>query len=131
MSLIEKINEDFMIAFKAREMDEKNFLGVLKTEITKESKTPEDAYIVGKIKSMIKGAEATNSLTESELKILERYLPSQMDELELKRVCMNFIMNLDSPTAKDMGRVMGFLKENHGGTYDGGMASNIVKELLV
>jgi uncharacterized protein YqeY len=131
MILIEKINEDFMSAFKAREIEEKNFLGVLKTEITKESKTPEDTYIVGKIKSMIKSAEATNSLTESELKILGRYLPSQMDELELKTVCMKFIMNIDSPTAKDMGLVMGFLKENYGGTYDGGMASKIVKELLV
>lgn len=44
MTLIEKINEDFVSAFKAREIDEKNFLGVLKTEITKESKIPEDRF---------------------------------------------------------------------------------------
>ena len=70
MSLIEQINQDFMIAYKAKEMQKKDFLGVLKTEVTKETKIPEDTYIVSKIKSMIKNAAATNSLTEDELSIL-------------------------------------------------------------
>jgi uncharacterized protein YqeY len=71
MSLIEKINKDFMLAYKAKEMEKKDFLGVLKTEVTKESKTPEDEYVVAKIKSMIKNAEATNSLSEAELSVLD------------------------------------------------------------
>ena len=80
MKLIERISNDFTEAYKAKDMDKKNFLGVIKTEVTKESKTPEDSYIISKIKSMIKNAEATNSLTDNELSILNEYLPTQMTE---------------------------------------------------
>ena len=80
MKLIERISNDFTEAYKAKDMDKKNFLGVIKTEVTKESKTPEDSYIIRKIKSMIKNAEATNSLTDNELSILNEYLPTQMTE---------------------------------------------------
>ena len=37
MLLKEKINKDFMEAFKNKEMDKKNFLGLLKGEIQNES----------------------------------------------------------------------------------------------
>lgn len=130
MNLIEKINQDFMTAYKAKEMVKKDFLGVIKTEVTKESKTPEDSYIVGKIKSMIKNAEATNSLSEVELEILNGYLPTQMTESVLKDKIKEYVSqnNINSP--KEMGRVMGWLKSNYDGQYDGKMASTIVKEIL-
>ena len=35
MSLIERISKDFMSAYKAKDMEKKNFLGVIKTEVTK------------------------------------------------------------------------------------------------
>lgn len=129
-TLIEKINSDFMIAYKAKDMDSKNFLGVLKTEVTKESKTPEDAHVVAKIKSMIKNAKATDSLSESELIILNGYLPLQMsDELLEDRIRLYISAeNIDSP--KQMGRVMGFLKQNYDGQYDGKKASTIIKTIL-
>ena len=76
MSLIEKLSGDFMAAYKAKDMKRKNFLGVIKSEVSKESKTPEDSYIIGKLKSMVKNAEATNSLTEYELDIINEYLPT-------------------------------------------------------
>ena len=76
MTLIEKISKDFTEAYKSKDMEKKNFLGVIKTEVTKESKTPEDSYIVGKLKSMIKNAEATNSLSEYELSVINEYLPN-------------------------------------------------------
>lgn len=130
MNLIEKINQDFMAAYKAKEMEKKDFLGVVKTEVTKESKTPEDSYIVNKIKSMIKNAEATNSLSDSELEVLNGYLPIQMTETILTTVVKEYVSqnNINSP--KEMGKVMGWLKSNYDGQYDGKMASKIVKQLL-
>lgn len=130
MNLIEKINQDFMVAYKAKEMEKKDFLGVVKTEVTKESKTPEDSYIVNKIKSMIKNAEATNSLSDSELEVLNGYLPIQMTETILTTVVKEYVSqnNINSP--KEMGKVMGWLKSNYDGQYDGKMASKIVKQLL-
>lgn len=128
--LIEQISKDFMAAYKAKEMEKKDFLGVLKTEVTKESKTPEDAYVVAKIKSMIKNAAATNSLTESELEVLNQYLPAQMSESDLRSE-IELIVNTNSYDGmKDMGKVMGELKANYEGQYDGGVASKIIKEIL-
>lgn len=128
--LIEQISKDFMAAYKAKEMEKKDFLGVLKTEVTKESKTPEDTYVVAKIKSMIKNAAATNSLSESELEILNQYLPAQMSESDLRSE-IELIINTNSYDGmKDMGKVMGELKANYDGQYDGAMASKIIKEML-
>jgi uncharacterized protein len=130
MSLIEKISKDFMSAYKAKDMEKKNFLGVIKTEVTKETKTPEDSYVVGKLKSMIKNAQSTNSLTEYELNIINDYLPTQMTEDVLRETIGNFITKEDLSTMKDMGKIMGYLKSNFEGEYDGKLASTIIKELL-
>jgi len=130
MSLIEKISKDFMSAYKDKDMEKKNFLGVIKTEVTKETKTPEDNYVVGKLKSMVKNAQSTNSLTEYELDIINDYLPTQMTKDVLRETIGNFITKEDLSTMKDMGKIMGYLKSNFEGEYDGKLASTIIKELL-
>jgi uncharacterized protein YqeY len=130
MNLIEMINADFMTAYKEKNMNKKNFLGVLKTEVTKETKTPDDMYVIGKIKSMIKNAESTNSLSETELEILNGYLPKQLTEEEIKTFISNIITDNNFSGGKDMGKVMGLLKEGFDGQYDGKMASQLVKTLL-
>lgn len=130
MKLIEKISKDFMSAYKDKDMKKKNFLGVIKTEVTKETKTPEDSYVVGKLKSMIKNAESTNSLSEYELGIINEYLPTQMTEDVLRETIGDFITKEELSTMKDMGKIMGYLKSNFEGEYDGKLASTITKELL-
>lgn len=130
MTLIEKISKDFTDAYKSKDMEKKNFLGVIKTEVTKESKTPEDSYIVGKLKSMIKNAEATNSLSEYELSVINEYLPTQMSEDVLRDTIKLFIEDYSLSTMKDMGKVMSYMKNNFDGEYDGKLASTITKELL-
>lgn len=128
--LIEKINKDFMSAYKAKEMVKKDFLGVLKTEVSRETKIPNDDIVIAKIKSMIKNAEATNSLTDYELNILSNYLPSQMTEEALMLVITTCISSNKYSETKDMGKVMGWLKSNYNGKYDGKLASKIIKEIL-
>ncbi len=130
MTLIEKISKDFTEAYKSKDMEKKNFLGVIKTEVTKESKAPEDSYIVGKLKSMIKNAEATNSLSEYELSVINEYLPTQMSEDVLRDTIKLFIEDYSLSTMKDMGKVMSYMKNNFDGEYDGKLASTITKELL-
>lgn len=130
MSLIEKISSDFMAAYKAKEMERKNFLGVIKSEVTKESKTPEDTYIIGKLKSMVKNAETTNSLSEYELGIINEYLPTQLNEDKLETIIKEIIENNDISTPKEMGKVMSFLKSGFEGQYDGKLAAKITKKIL-
>jgi uncharacterized protein YqeY len=130
MSIIEKISKDFMSAYKDKDMEKKNFLGVIKTEVTKETKTPEDSYVVAKLKSMVKNAQSTNSLTEYELNIINNYLPTQMTEDVLRETIGDIITKEELSTMKDMGKIMGYLKSNFEGEYDGKLASTITKELL-
>jgi uncharacterized protein YqeY len=130
MSLIEKISGDFMMAYKAKDMKRKNFLGVIKSEVSKENKTPEDTYIIGKLKSMIKNAEATNSLTEYELNIINEYLPTQLNEEKLSTIIKGIIENNNISSPKEMGKAMSFLKSEFDGQYDGKLAAKITKELL-
>jgi uncharacterized protein YqeY len=130
MKLIERISREFADAYKSREMAKKDFLGVLITEVTKESKEPEDAAVINKIKSMIKNAEATNSLSVFELNILNSYLPKQMSDDTLRHRIINYIEVAKLESAKDMGKVMAFLKSNFDGQYDGKRASEITREIL-
>jgi uncharacterized protein YqeY len=111
-------------------MEKKNFLGVIKTEVTKESKEPEDSYVIGKLKSMIKNAQSTNSLSAHELSIIDDYLPAQMTEDVLREKIGDFIAKEELSTMKDMGKIMGYLKSNFEGEYDGKLASTITKGLL-
>lgn len=131
MSLIEQINADFMTAYKASIKDEskkidKNFLGLLKSEVTKDSKNPEDKDVISKIKSMIKGAASTNSLSELELSILNNYLPKQLSEVELDDIISSYLQENEGV---NMGTIMGYLKSNYSGQYDGKVASTVVKRL--
>jgi uncharacterized protein YqeY len=67
---------------------------------------------------------------KSEIAVLEGYLPQQMDEAGVKAAVAALIAELGAAGAKDMGRVMGALKERYAGQMDFGKASGIVKELL-
>lgn len=130
MELLNRIKEDFMTAYKNKDMDLKNYLGFLKSEVTKESKTPDDAYILGKFKAMRKNGVESGSLNELEMEVLNGYIPEQMSRETLTDVISNFLTTENISGMKSMGRVMGYLKAEHAGMYDGRMASELAKELL-
>lgn len=67
---------------------------------------------------------------KSEIAILEGYLPKQMDEADVKAAVSALIAELGAAGPRDMGRVMGALKERFAGQMDFGKASGVVKELL-
>lgn len=130
MKLLEIINKDFKEAYLKREMVKKDYLGFLKSEVTKETKTPDDAYILGKFKAMVKNGIETNSLTEFELNILRGYIPSQMSKDKLSDIIGEFIKLNGLESKRNMGVVMTHLKDTYPGEYDGKMASELVRELL-
>ena len=67
---------------------------------------------------------------KAEIAILEGYLPKQMDEAGVKAAVAALIAELGAAGPKDMGRVMGALKERYAGQMDFGKASGAVKEIL-
>ena len=64
---------------------------------------------------------------KKEADIYKSYLPKQMTEEELTKEIGLFLGN---NADANMGQVMGFLKQNFGGLYDGRTASALVKGLL-
>ena len=67
---------------------------------------------------------------EEELVVIERYLPKQMDEAELKAVITEIIATTGASSPADMGKVMGVASKQLAGKADGKAISTMVKELL-
>lgn len=68
---------------------------------------------------------------QKEIKILEKYLPEQLSEEELKKLVEESISKIGAKEMKDMGKVMADLNLKIKGKADSGEASKIVKELLL
>jgi len=68
---------------------------------------------------------------EAELRILEAYLPRQMDETEVRAAVEQAVAELGAHGPADMGRVMKVLMERLRGQADGQLVSAIVRAALV
>jgi len=66
-----------------------------------------------------------------EVEILSVYLPEQLSEQEIKDLVVATINAVGAAGMKDMGKVMGALKEKTAGKADGKLVSDIVKAELV
>ena len=67
---------------------------------------------------------------ESELEIIQNYLPQQLSEEELIIKIRTVIKEQNAQSAADMGKIMGTLMQELAGTADGKFVQNIViKEL--
>ncbi len=65
-----------------------------------------------------------------EIEVIERFLPKRLGEAEMNGAIGEIMTELEASSIKDMGRVMGALKERFAGRMDFGKASAIVKERL-
>ncbi len=77
------------------------------------------------------GREDLAKREADEIDVIERFLPKQMDEMDMRAAVEGVISELEASSVKDMGRVMSTLKERFPGRMDFGKASGIVKEALV
>ena len=67
---------------------------------------------------------------KAELEVLQKYLPEQISEEELKNIVKEAIKETGADSAKDIGKVMGAVMPKIKGQADGFQASQIAKELL-
>ena len=68
---------------------------------------------------------------KKELEILEKYLPEQLSEEEIKKLAKEVIEKIGATGPKNIGKVMTELMPKIKGKADGTLVSKIVKELLV
>lgn len=130
MNLKERINADFMTAFKAKDMDRKNFLGVVKGEIQNEEgrgTVATDDVVLGILRKMEKSLTQTNTPESlGELEYIKPYLPQLMSEDQIRTILADYKSNgLDN-----MGALMGTFNKEHKGLADNKLVSTIIKEIL-
>lgn len=68
---------------------------------------------------------------KKELEILQKYLPEQLSEQNLKNMAKEAIDKLGAKEMKDMGRVLAELMSKVKGKAEGSLVSKVVKELLL
>lgn len=76
------------------------------------------------------GRSDLTDIEKKELQFLQTFLPSQMNEEEIKKLVMDAITQTDAKNIQDMGKVMAALMPKTKGKADGGMVSKIVREEL-
>ena len=67
---------------------------------------------------------------EEEIGVIESFLPKQMSEEEIVAAVQAAIAETGASGIKDMGKVMGVLRERHSGVIDMGRAGVVVRQQL-
>ena len=67
---------------------------------------------------------------KEEMAVIEKFLPQQLNETEIKEVLVKIIAETGASSPGDMGKVMGIASKEFAGKADGKTISTIVKELL-
>lgn len=77
------------------------------------------------------GGNAEKAAAETlEKQVIEKYLPTQMDDEALKNLVESTITETGAAGMQDMGKVIGIVKAKAGASADGGRIAAMVKERL-
>ena len=151
MSLKSKIEIDYQNSLKSKDKLEIStyrliLSGIKDLEISNRSgpqkKETDDNEIKQLIKKMIKQRNESIQIykknnrkdllvvEEKEVTILSSYLPKQLTDDETKNICQKIAEDLNAQSIKDMGKVMGKLKQTYSDILDFSKAGSILKEIL-
>ena len=76
------------------------------------------------------GREDRAGAEETEIGVIERFLPAQMSDAEASAEIQAIIAETGASSMKDMGRVMALVKERLGASIEPARASGLVKAAL-
>jgi uncharacterized protein YqeY len=76
------------------------------------------------------GREDRAATEESEIAVIERFLPQQLSDSEAEAKIREIIAQTGASSIKDMGRVMALVKERLGPSIEPARASGLVKAAL-
>ena len=144
--MLDQLQEELKIAMKAGEkakmMGLRNIIGKIKAaQIDKgETLTDEESLKILKtaakqLKESIdqyqKGGRGDLADKEAfELTLLEKYLPEQLSEEQIRQTVKKIVKNTGAGSMQDMGKVMGATMQELAGSADGKIVQRIVQEEL-
>lgn len=116
-------NEAINLMKKEEGLNEEEAVKVLKREVKKRKDSIEQ-YKTG-------GREDLADNEAKELTILEKYLPAEMSEDEIRRIVESVVAEMGSSVApSQFGVVMKAVMAKTSGMADGGVVSKLVKEVM-
>ena len=104
------------------ELDEAGFTAVLE-KMAKQRKESIKQYAQADRKDLLEQEEY-------ELEIIEAYLPEQLSDAELNDLVDQVIQESGASSPKEIGKVMGLIKQSAAGRVDMGKASQKIKQKL-
>lgn len=138
MALLERIEADLKKAILARDEVARETLRLVKSELMMTDDPDELAILMRAVKSRrdsiasyLEGGRADLATKEeAEIAVIQRYLPTQLDETEAREAIREVVDELGISTKKDLGKLMKEVMARHRGRLDGKLASRIASELL-
>ena len=107
---------------KKEEVKDQEIIKVLQ-KMKKQRQDSADLYKKGERPELL-------AVEEAEIKIIDTFLPKQLSEEETKKICKEIISSTGASSIKDMGKIMGSLKQKYSDSIDFSKANIIVKGLL-
>ncbi len=151
MTLRQRIQDDVKTAMKAKDHVRLATLRLIQAAIKDRDIAAraedrcggcEDAEILAILQKMVRQREESAETYENagrldlaeqerdEAEIVRAYLPTPMDDAEIRDAAREVVEELNASGLKDMGRCMGELKERYAGRMDLGSAGKEVRSLL-
>jgi len=144
--MLDQLQEELKIALKAGEkakmMGLRNIIGKIKAAQIDKGETLTDEESSKILKTAAKQLKESidqyqkggrDDLAEKEafeLTLLEKYLPEQLSEEQIRQTVKNIVKNTGTGSMQDMGKVMGATMQELAGSADGKIVQKIVQEEL-
>ena len=148
MALEQQIMAEMKDAMKAKNEAVLRSLRAIKAEIIKAKTDPGAGGVIDEateqkfLQKMMKQRKDSLEIFEKqgradlaikekeEMEVIERFLPKQLSETEIRAAVAKIITETGAASPADMGKVMGVASKQLAGLADGKTISAIVKELL-
>ena len=146
MTLLDRLNNDIKVAMKAKDKETLSVLRMMKSsiqneEIKKGESLSSDEELTVLSREMKQRKDSLQEFNQAdrqdlaekvsgEIKIVERYMPEQLSEDELRNIVQSAIDETGASSMKDFGKVMGVVMPKTKGRADGQKVNSLVKESL-
>lgn len=147
MSLEKRILDDMNAALKAGRKDELSAIRMMRAQL-KDARIDKgedlnDQEVVGILQKAAKKRKESIEIyrdgnrpdlmakEETELRFIEKYLPTQMSEEELRNLIGQVVKTQNLTSEKDIGRLMGALMPQVKGKADGSLVQRLAREVLL
>ncbi|MDQ8685389.1 GatB/YqeY domain-containing protein [Enterococcus sp. FR211] len=146
MSLLSRLNDDMKTAMKAKDKESLQVIRMIKSSIQNElikegHDLTEEEELTVLSREMKQRRDSLHEFEEagrddlaekvkSEIVIVEKYMPEQLSDEEIRQLVQEAITQTGASSMKEFGKVMGAIMPKVKGKADGNQVNAIVKELL-